>query len=80
MHLTLHARFETRNMNGSFQVDLRMYQTARNNQASMVGAQDAHRHAFLSWLECLRLDLRPDEEAALFYETVKFNVPCQVVN
>ena len=29
--------------------------------------------------ELARLDLPPDEEAALFYETVKVNVPCQVL-
>lgn len=76
----LRIRFDTRTMNCPFQVDLRMYQPARNNQASESGARDANRHAFLSWLERLRLDLSPDEEAALFYETVKVNVPCQMVD
>lgn len=75
----LRARFDTRTMNCPFQVDLQMYQPARNNQVSVAGGRDANRHAFLSWLERLRLDLPPDEEAALFYETVKVNVPCQVV-
>ena len=75
----LRARFDTRTMNCPFQVDLQIYQPARNNQVSVAGGRDANRHAFLSWLERLRLDLPPDEEAALFYETVKVNVPCQVV-
>lgn len=76
----LRIRFDTRTMNCPFQVSLQMYQPARNNQASVAGSRDANRHAFLSWLERLRLDLPPAEEAALFYEKVTINVPCQVVD
>jgi len=77
---TLRARFDTHTMNCPFQVDLRMYQPARNNRATVAGSRDANRHAFLSWLERLRLDLPTADEAALFYEKVMINVPCQVVD
>jgi hypothetical protein len=76
----LRARFDTRTMDCPFQVDLKVYQPARNNEANVAGAMDANRHAFLSWLQRLQLDLPTAEEEALFYETVKIIVPCQLVD
>lgn len=77
---SLRARFDTHTMNCPFQVKLRMYQPARRNEALIVNTSDLDRHAFVSWLEHLQLDLTAAEEVALFHEIVTVNVPCQLVD
>lgn len=77
---SLRARFDTHTMNCPFTVDLRLYQPARSNQASVQGGLPIDQYPFLSWLQRLQIDLPATEEAIRFSETIQIKVPCQLVD